>query len=151
MPSSLRLRIALAALLGVLLIPIGMSSLRGLTHVLTCQEATEIPFSIVTPQQGRPTVTSSQLIERGAEPGVCGGLVLELAVRTLSEDKVELVVPIRNETDFDWRGTVALDVGGTRVPVDVGTIRSGDTATDTLELRIDEGTVELSGSVLVGP
>lgn len=151
MPSALRLRVALAALLGVLLIPVGMSSLRGLTHILTCQEATEVPFSITTAEQGRPTVTSSQLIERGDEPGVCGGLVLNLSVRPLAHDRVELVVPIRNETDFDWHGTVALDLGSTRVPVDVGTIKSGETETDTIEVRIHEGTLEVSGSILVGP
>jgi hypothetical protein len=37
-PNILRSRVALVALLVIFLIPIGLSSLRGLTHILTCSE-----------------------------------------------------------------------------------------------------------------
>ena len=47
MPSILKSRIAIVALLAVFLIPVGTSSLRGLTHVLTCEAEVEKPFSVI--------------------------------------------------------------------------------------------------------
>src|SRR3546814_7832459 len=53
MPSALRAQVALVGLLAVLLIPIGTSSLRGLTHILTCQDDSATPFSVVVPEEGQ--------------------------------------------------------------------------------------------------
>ena len=44
------------ALLGTFLIPIGTSSLRGLTHVLTCAEDTETPFTVVLKRNEAPAI-----------------------------------------------------------------------------------------------
>ena len=151
LPSALRSRLALILLLGVFLIPVGMSSLRGLTHVLTCNEQAELPFTIDR-QPGRPAVIlSSQTISRGDEEGVCGGLVLDLAVGNESEGKVELIVPLRNTSDTDWQGTVALELGGASIPVPLQRIEAGDTETETLTVNVPSGTTELNGSVLIGP
>lgn len=138
-------------LLGVFLIPVGMSSLRGLTHTLKCNEQAELPFTIMR-KPGEPAVIlSSQTFERGDEEGVCGGLVLDLAVGNESEGKVELIVPLRNTSDTDWQGTVALQLGNASIPVPLQEIRAGETARETLTVNVDPGTTNLNGSVLIGP
>jgi hypothetical protein len=151
LPSALRSRLALILLLGVFLIPVGMSSLRGLTHVLTCNEEAELPFTIIR-EPGQPAVIlSSQTITRGDEEGVCGGLVLDLAVGNESTGKVELIVPLRNTSDTDWQGTVALQLGGASIPVPLRRIEAGGTARESLTVNVPSGTTELNGSVLIGP
>jgi hypothetical protein len=138
-------------LLGTFLIPLGTSSLRGLTHLLTCREATKIPFTLVVPEDGPPVITSSNVITRDAEEGVCGGLVLDLGVGPSTPGHVRLRLPITNHTEFDWNGTVRLDLGGTVVPVDIGEIKSGQTAVDTVSVRVDPGELQVDGSLLIGP
>lgn len=151
LPSALRSRLALILLLGVFLIPVGMSSLRGLTHVLTCNEQAELPFTIIR-QPGKPAlITSSATFTRGQAEGVCGGLVLDLAVGNESEGKVELIVPLRNTSKTDWQGTVALQLGGANIPVPLQSIDAGETARESLTVNIPSGTTELNGSVLIGP
>lgn len=151
MPPLLRSRIALFALLGAFLIPIGVSSLRGLSHVLTCQEEAETPFSMVIPQRGDPLVTTSTRITRGQEEGVCGGLTLNMAARIVEGGKVAMVLPITNNTQYLWRGTVKLVVAGTSIPVDIGEIPAGETEADSVPLNLPPGTHSISGSLLIGP
>lgn len=152
MPSLLRSRIALFALLGAFLIPIGMSSLRGLTHVLTCQDEAATPFSmIIPPDGGDPLIQSSSRLERGQEAGLCGGLSLEMGARVVEDGRVQMELPITNNTEFLWRGTVKLVLGDTSIPVDIGEIAAGDTATDKVTFNLDPGTFELNGSLLIGP
>ena len=142
----LRSRLALAALLGVFLIPIGMSSLRGLTHVLTCRERTNVPFSVDI-----PTITSSQRITREEPVQLCGGLSLNLAVKSLSADKVQVRLPITNNTKYTWQGSVSLKVSGTSIPVRIGKVTPGHTATDTIDVKVAKGTDTIDGSLLIGP
>lgn len=156
MPSALRAQVALVGLLAVLLIPIGTSSLRGLTHVLTCRGEAATPFSIDVPAEGLPAVSSSTVIERGpgGEPpdGVCGGLLLDVRIGTRVEQRADVTLAITNGTDFGWRGSVRVRVDDTDVPVDIGHIAAGDTATDTFELRLDpETTYRIDGELLIGP
>lgn len=151
MPSALRSRIALVVLLGTFLIPIGMSSLRGLTHILTCEEAAEIPFSLVVPDSGPPVIVSSNVIERDQPEGVCGGLVLDMGVGPADAGRVLLRLPITNNTDFAWRGSVSLRIGGTVIPVDIGEIEAGVTRSDTVEVKVEPGEIEVDGSLLIGP
>lgn len=151
MPSALRSRIALFALLGAFLIPIGTSSLRGLTHVLTCNEEAEIPFTLIVPERGDPVIVSSRVIERGQPEGVCGGLVLDMGVGPGTQGRVLLRLPITNRTDFDWHGTVRVSFGDTVIPVDIGEIRAGETGADTVEVKVSPGEVEVEGSLLIGP
>lgn len=150
-PPALRSRIALIVLLGAFLIPIGMSSLRGLTHVLTCTDQTELPFTLITPEHGDPVIVSSRSITRGQPVGVCGGLVLDMGAGLAGPNRVALKLPITNKTKFDWQGTVKLKIGRTIVPVDIGEIKAGDTATDTVKVRLSPGQLEVDGSLLIGP
>ena len=138
-------------LLGTFLIPIVTSSLRGLTHLLTCEEAAEIPFTLVVPEDGPPVIVSSNVIERDAPEGVCGGLVLDMGVGPSDPGKVLLRLPIKNNTDFDWQGTVSLKLGGTLIPVDIGEIKAGQTGSDTVKINVDPGEIEVNGSMLIGP
>lgn len=150
-PPSLRSRIALVVLLGAFLIPLGTSSLRGLTHVLSCEEAAEVPFTLLVPERGAPTIISSATIERGDESGLCGGLVLNLGAGPAGDGRIAVQLPITNNTAFNWRGTVQLRLGSVTVPVEIGEIRAGETAVDTIEVNVDPGKVEVEGSLLIGP
>ena len=138
-------------LLGAFLIPIGTSSLRGLTHILTCEDATEIPFTLVVPEDGPPVIVSSNVILRDEPEGVCGGLVLDMGVGPSDPGRVLLRLPITNNTDFDWQGTVSLKLGGTLIPVEIGEIKAGETGSDTIKVKVDPGEIEVNGSLLIGP
>jgi len=151
MPAALRSRIALIVLLGAFLIPIGMSSLRGLTHVLTCRDEAKVPFTLVTPATGDPVIVSSTSITRGEPEGVCGGLSLDVRVAKAPGGKVILRLPITNRTRFDWEGTVRLQLGHNVIPVDVGEIKAGRTETGTVRFTPSTGQLELQGSLLIGP
>ena len=156
MPSSLRSRIALILMLGAFLIPIGMSSLRGLTHVLTCNEAAETPFTLITPEGMEPQLLSSTMLEKGDDEFLCasrdgGGLTLNMAARSEGPGKVSMILPITNHSDYEWQGTVTLVVGGTSFPVRIGKIPGGETRTDTIPLELDDGELEVNGSLLIGP
>ena len=151
MPSSLRSRLALFALLGAFLIPIGMSSLRGLTHVLTCDEQVKQPFELIILPEGDPIVTSSTRLQRGQEAGLCGGLEVNMQARIRGENEIAMIVPIKNNSDELWRGTVKLSLGRTSIPVGIGEIEAGATEQDTLEFDLEEGTHQLNGSLLIGP
>ena len=150
-PPSLRSRLALATLLGVFLIPILSSSLRGLTHVITCRRGAEVPFTITIPEEGPADIISARTLERGEDETLCGGLLLRPAVGRSGPGRVAVTLAIENGTDFTWRGTAELRLGQTAIPVDIGRIRPGETESDTLELRVDEGTHELDGTLLIGP
>ena len=151
MPSILRSRLALFALMGIFLIPIGTSSLRGLTHVLTCRDAVEQPFTLVVPPNGPPELLSSLRITREKPEKLCGGLTMDARVSAAGEGKIAFELPIKNSTEFVWRGTVKLQLGQTSIPVDIGEIAAGDTESDTVTFDLDEGTHEVDGSLLIGP
>lgn len=157
MPSALRAQVALIGLLGVLLIPISTSSLRGLTHILSCQDESATPFTVTVPEDGPPTILSSTVIERPAEGEapfneICGGLTLDLIMGAATTNRAEMTLAIANNTEFGWRGSVHLQLGDTLVPVDIGQIDSGEQASDTFEVRLDRGrTYDIEGSLLVGP
>jgi hypothetical protein len=147
----LRSRLALIGLLGAFLIPIAVSSLRGLTHVVTCREATNVPFSVSVPTGGVPTLSSAATFTREDTGALCGGLYLDMRVGRLNSNTVLVTLPIRNSTNQDWQGTVKLDLGGTVVPARIGQIPAGATRTQTLRYNVDPGVSEISGSLLIGP
>ena len=151
MPPILRSRLALFALLGAFLIPIGMSSLRGLTHVLSCKEESRRPFTLIVNPTGQPEVLSSLRLERNSTGELCGGLTLETQARTSGNSQVTLILPITNNTEFPWRGTVTLKVGGTAIPVDIGEIPPGETRSDEVPIDLEPGTTEVNGALLIGP
>jgi hypothetical protein len=105
MPSALRAQVALIGLLAVLLIPIGTSSLRGLTHVLTCRDRSATPFAVEVPEDGPPVISSSTVIERDpsgevVSKEVCGGLVLDLVMGTRDDTSTEVTLLITNNSDY---------------------------------------------------
>src|SRR5436189_5855853 len=146
-PSVLRSRMALIALLGAFLIPILLSSLQGLTHVRTCQQATKVPFTVQLPEHGQPTSSSSAVITREQAAGLCGGLRLDMKVGQETANKVKIILPIQNGTKHDWQGSVKLKLGGTTVPVRIGGIPAGETREDTIHFKVDPGTHEINGSL----
>jgi len=157
MPSALRAQVALIGLLAVLLIPIGTSSLRGLTHILTCRDDAAAPFSVDVPEEGPPTISSSTVIERSPSGEVisqeiCGGLTLDLVMGSRRDNHADVTLLITNNTGFGWRGSVQLKLGDTPIPIDIGEIDAGSTASDEFELRLDKGRrYEIEGNLLIGP
>lgn len=151
MVSSTRARIALAALLGIFLIPLVTSSLNGLTHVLTCSADTPSTFTIDAPDDAPPVILSAITVSRDDDPSLCGGLTLNMAVRRPEAGKVELIVPITNGTKFPWRGSVKLVLDGQTVPIDIGSIAPGETATSSVQVKVDPGQHEIDGTLLIGP
>ena len=139
------------ALVGLFLIPIVSSSLNGLTHVLTCQQRTQAPFTLQVPQTGAPTILSTVTITRGQKQELCGGLTLDITVQGMSAGKVRVLLPITNHTRYTWRGSVKLILGHTSVPVDVGEVRPGATRVGHVDVHIDPGVHDIGGSLLIGP
>lgn len=151
-PSSQRSFLALVALLGAFLIPVFSSSLRGLTHVLTCREKAETPFTMIIPTSGPPQVVSSVRLTREKGRELCGGLELDLRGRAAGPGKVVMTVAITNRTPSAWKGTVQLVLEGeTSLPVNIGSVPAGRTASDAVEFSLREGAHELGGSLLIGP
>jgi hypothetical protein len=138
-------------LFGAFLIPIGVSSLRGLTHVVTCREATNVPFSVSLPAAGVPTVSSAATFTRGETDTLCGGLRLDMRVGRVDADTLRIVLPIQNGTKHTWQGTVKLNLGGADVPVRIGKVPAGQTRTQTVKFNIDPGLHDINGSLLIGP
>lgn len=66
MVTSLRQRIAIAVLVGVMVIPLLMSSLGGIGQLLACESVVAQPFS-VTPTEGGTVVASSRVLDRPAD------------------------------------------------------------------------------------
>ncbi len=153
MPPILRSRLALFGLLATFLVPVGMSSLRGLTHILTCTDSKETPFTIfiAPPELGGVQVTSSNRITRGEEDGVCGGLFLEMGASIQGSDTIAFDLGIANRSDDLWRGTIAIKVEDTEIPVGIGEIPAGGERTESVSFQLDEGQHEIDGSLLIGP
>lgn len=148
-------RLPLLVLAVVFLIPVGTSSLRGLTHLLTCADEVGT-FVSVTPglEPGEPpTVLSSRLLEAGEDPLICEALVVELAIGEHDEASgaVELIVDVTNTSQTDWRGTIRLEVGTTPIPLAVGRVAAGQTERATAWVRGRDGQVEIEGELLIGP
>lgn len=143
-------RMAAAALIGVLLIPIFQSNLSGLTHTVTCRERMEAPFRVAI-VDGAAVVTGAATLAAEQPTELCGGLTVDLRVMPRPDGGMSVTIPVVNRTDADWRGTVQLDVAGVRLPVEVGRVPAGASVTRTVTLRLPEGTTEFDGVLVVGP
>ncbi|MGH8927849.1 MAG: hypothetical protein ACRDWH_05830 [Acidimicrobiia bacterium] len=151
MPALLRTRLALFALFGVFLIPIGLSSLRGLSHVVSCTEEIARPFEVSVGEGDFPLLTGSALVAAG-DVDECGGVLeTRVSVAPRAGNEVEVTVPITNNGAAAWHGTVNLRVGDTLIPVQIGLIPAGETRSETIVLRLPEGTTGFTGSLLIGP
>ena len=147
----MRARFALLGLIGCLLIPIATTSLRGLTHVLTCEQESATPFTIDVTPDG-PVSTGSSVFTRDDTGELCGGLRLDIQVGSASASKATLRFSITNDTKYGWLGSVTLRLDGTDIPVDIGAIPSHQTRSDTVEigLKVNQS-YEIGGSLLIGP
>ena len=150
-PALLRTRLALVAMFVVFLIPVTQSTLRGLTHVLSCTERVDTPFQVVLLEGEEPIVTGSSVITAGEDPTLCGGLAVQIGAGPSESADIDVIVTVENQSDTDWYGTVEIDVVGVRVPVDIGRIGAGSTAEKRISLSLPEGVTEFGGSLLVGP
>lgn len=152
MPLALRARLAVAAILAVLLIPVATSSLRGLTHVLTCRAPINTPFTLEVPAAGPPQIASSAVLTRGEPRRFCGGLTANIAATPTKTGQAQLELDIRNQSKRTWRGSVSLVLDGTTIPVSIGRVAAGHTerATVTLHLRRAKSH-EVNGKLLIGP
>lgn len=147
-----RSRLAAAALIGAFLIPVGLSSLRGLTHVLTCAEEIGTPFTLIVPEDGGPTtMLSLQTIERDAPGGLCGGLTVDMRARDVGPSQVAMTVPVSNNTDLPWQGTVSMQLNRTAIPLRIGAVGPGQTVSDTVTIDLVPGDTELDGALMIGP
>ncbi|MDZ7673639.1 MAG: hypothetical protein U5K30_01005 [Acidimicrobiales bacterium] len=153
LPTSLRARIALVSLLGIFLIPVFTSALRGLTHVLTCTAEIDTTVSVDRAADDANVLLSADSITADeGDTSLCGGIEIDLQLTSSDEDRAEILIEIANTTDVDWQGSVELAFSGTDVPVAIGEIGAGETATDTVTLEIDaDRTYEISGTLLLGP
>jgi hypothetical protein len=158
MPTTLRSRIALFVLMTLFLIPVSVSALRGLTHVLTCEDQVETAFSLIPKENEEATAISATRIERVEEgqaaTRLCGALSVDLRASTQAvPGKIQMTVLITNHDEFPWQGTVMFQVEGidTGIPIDVGRVGAGDTTTHLVDFSLDPGQHEVSGSLLIGP
>lgn len=137
-------------LAGVLLIPIGQGSLRGIDHILTCSEGVQTPFQVIL-SDGVPIVTGSFALEQGDPLLLCGGLAVAISVGPSSQRDVTVFATLTNESNVDWYGTVDLSVGDVRIPIDLGRVPSGSSLEESVDLSLGEGVTEFSGALLIGP
>jgi hypothetical protein len=152
MPSALRAKVSLVSIFAVLLIPIYTSSLRGLTHVLTCDQVTDADFSVVVDDQGRPSILSSVSFDRNTDRSLCGGLTADFAMGSARDNRADVLLTIANNTEFDWQGSIALKVDDTTIPVSIGRVPAQTTRHSTVTVRLrDDRDYELKGSLLIGP
>jgi hypothetical protein len=154
MPSALRAQVALWGLLACLLIPIGVSNLRGLTHILTCEEQSATDFTIEVDDRGRATLlATSPSIEPGDDTnGLCGGLLLDIQAGSPEPGRAEMQFTITNNTEFGWHGSVRVDLGSTPIPIDIGEVRAGESKSDDVAIDLDaDSSYDIEGSLLIGP
>lgn len=151
MPAVLVSRIATYVFVAIFLVPLGLSSLRGLGHTLTCSAAVESPFQVILDEGTAPVLTSATVLSADEPPTLCGGLRVNISISTDDSGRVAVILPIQNSSPHDWHGTVQLDIEGTRIPVSIGKVPANSTSSETIRLRLPDGATEFDGSLLVGP
>ncbi len=142
----------MVTLLGIFLIPLATSSLRGLTHVLTCEADVEATLVIDNSVDDDAVLLSADTITADEAVGLCDGLVVDLQLASTSDDEAIVAIAVTNNSDDDWQGSIELEFSGVAVPVAIGAIDAGQTSTDTVSLTIESGRdYEISGTLLIGP
>lgn len=153
LPSALRAKIAVVILLGVFLIPLTMSSLRGLPHLLACEAEIDATLRIAASSDDDAVLLSADEITADEAPvSLCDGLEVDLRLASTDDDRAEVTVTISNRSERTWDGSLQLRLGDTPLPVQIGRVGSGATAVDTVALSIDpDRDYEITGALLVGP
>ena len=64
--------------------------MRGLTHILVCEDRFTQPFTMVIGPEGRPEILSSQRITRDPRANeICGGLVIAPSARAADDGRID--------------------------------------------------------------
>ncbi len=153
LPTSLRARLAMATLLGIFLIPLTTSSLRGLTHLLSCTDEVPAVLSVDT-TDGTNTVLlgADSTTREEADSTLCDGLDVTLQLSSATAQRADVEVQVTNGTETDWQGSMELRLASTVIPVSIGRIDAGATESDTVSLTVDAGrSYEITGTLLIGP
>ena len=138
--------------MGVFLIPIELANLGGLTHVLSCRQQVEQPFTVIIKRGSQPQLLSSLQISQDAESDeLCGGLNVDPSISSEGDRGIKMTLPIENNSPHLWRGTITLRLGKTSIPIGVGEVPPGEMRSETVELNLREGTHVLNGSLSIGP
>ena len=151
MPTTLRSRAALFAAAAVMFLPALSLEPRGITHLLTCRQSSQTPFTLVIHPGSRPVLATSLEEASAGNATLCGGLALDLRAVPRSSDTVTMRVSLTNKTPHPWRGTVAMTVGAVLLPLRLGRIGPGAVATASTDLHLQPGAHELQGALLLGP
>lgn len=166
MVTLLKHRLALAALVGVLLIPLLTSNTGGLSHLLFCRTAVAQPFAIGSAgTDDDPEVTSSTSISRD-DPELpafagdatvtpeCDGVRAEVSAEPIDASRVALTVSIINGSEVPWRGSIGLDAdgvpGGANLTAVIGEVPPGETGSTTVEVLVQPDQTEIQGTLLLG-
>lgn len=166
MVSVLKHRLALAVLVGVLVIPVLSVNNSGLSHLLFCEATVAQHFAVgsTDPDVGAP-VTSSTTLDRDDPETlfegdtqvteVCQGVRAALSAMPLSEERIQLTVTILNDSELPWRGSVSLAAAGETNSADLtatlGEVEPGGSESATMVLRVLPGQTEIAGTLLLGP
>lgn len=149
--TTLQSRIALLGAAAAFFLPVLASSPRGLTHLLTCRQKSQAPFTVLI-RAGQHPVLATSVEGTGADVStLCGALALDMRAGTRGSETVRMTVVLTNKTSHPWRGTVAMAVGSLLVPLPMGRINPGGSNSATVDLRLSPGAHDLEGSLLVGP
>ncbi|MGK2928512.1 MAG: hypothetical protein ACSLFO_02940 [Acidimicrobiales bacterium] len=153
LPTSLRARMAMVTLLGIFLIPLTTSSLRGLTHVLSCTDEVPAILSVDTTDDTNTVLLGADSTTREeADSTLCDGLDVTLQLSSATAQRADVEVQVTNGTETDWQGSMELRLASTVIPVSIGRIDAGATESDTISLTVDAGrSYEITGTLLIGP
>lgn len=166
MVSVLKHRLALAVLVGVLVIPVLSVNNAGLAHLLFCEATVAQHFAVGSADDSvAPPVTSSTTLSRDDPETtfegdtqvteVCQGVRAAITASPLSEERVQLTVTIINDSELTWRGSVGLAAQGESNSADLtatlGEVEPGGSESASMELRVLPGQTEIAGTLLLGP
>ncbi len=161
MVSVLKHRLALAVLVGVLVIPVLSVNCRT-----CCSARQRWRFAVSSPDgSDGAAVTSSTTLSRdqptitfegrGALGEACEGVRAQVSAIPISDERVGLTITIINESDLPWRGSVGLaaegDANNADLTAALGQVEPGGSESASLELRILPGQTEIQGTLLLGP
>lgn len=118
--------------------------------VLTCEEEAVTPFTLIVLENEEPQLLTSSRIGDTEDELLCDGLSLNMGAESGAAGEVDIVVPVTNESEHPWRGSVEVVVGDRTISSDITEIEPGETETDTIRLTLDPGTLELEGSLVIG-
>lgn len=151
LPFSTTAKLAVAGLLGSLLISLSTSTLGGMTHLVTCTSAIDQTFSITAVDAKRAIVTGSAEVVRRPPKGECSAVDLNMVVRPDGRGYVRISMPVTNRSSRTWRASVKLRVGRLRIPVPIGSVRPGRTVSKELRIRLTKDLQVVDATLLIGP